>query len=176
MSDDQAVTGPGMQTRRALLAGAGAVGASVVLAACGTGDDAAGNDTPTTNAPTSNAPANDAPTTNAPASPGAASEPAGSNGGAEALAKTSDIPVGGGKIIAAQEVVVTQPTAGEYKAFSAICTHQRCLLANVDGGTINCTCHGSRFAIKDGSVKNGPATRKLTEKKVTVDGENIVLA
>lgn len=165
MSDDQAVTGPGTQTRRTLLAGAGAVGVSVVLAACGTGDDDA-LDPSADSTPSAGG---------APATGGSASAPA-ANGGGDALAKKSEIPVGGGKIIQDQQIVVTQPTEGEFKAFSAICTHQKCPVTSVDGGTINCSCHGSKFAVADGSVKTGPATKKLAEKKVKVDGDNIVLA
>ncbi|MCX5335245.1 MULTISPECIES: Rieske (2Fe-2S) protein [unclassified Streptomyces] len=92
------------------------------------------------------------------------------------LAKTSEIPVGGGKIFKDQKVVVTQPKEGEFKAFTNICTHQQCPVANVDGGTINCTCHGSKFSITDGSVENPPATQPLAEKKIAVQGDSIQLA
>ncbi|MEV0642155.1 Rieske (2Fe-2S) protein [Streptomyces sp. NPDC050619] len=92
------------------------------------------------------------------------------------LAKTADIPVGGGKIYADEKVVVTQPKEGEFKAFSNICTHQQCPVANVSDGTINCTCHGSKFAIADGSVSHPPATKPLPEKKITVEGDSIRLA
>ncbi|MCT9076702.1 Rieske (2Fe-2S) protein [Streptomyces fulvoviolaceus] len=92
------------------------------------------------------------------------------------LAKTSDIPVGGGKIFKDEKVVVTQPKEGEFKAFSNICTHQQCPVANVSDGTINCTCHGSKFKIADGSVANPPATKPLPEKQITVDGNSIRLA
>ncbi len=92
------------------------------------------------------------------------------------LATTADIPVGGGKIFKDEQVVVTQPKEGEFKAFTSICTHQQCPVANVAGGTINCTCHGSKFDITDGSVANPPATRPLAEKKITVTGNSIRLA
>ncbi|MFJ3673004.1 Rieske (2Fe-2S) protein [Streptomyces sp. NPDC090106] len=92
------------------------------------------------------------------------------------LARTSDVPVGGGTIFKDEGVVVTQPKDGEFKAFTNICTHQGCPVANVSGGTINCTCHGSKFSIEDGSVKNPPATEPLTEKKITVEGGSIKLA
>jgi Rieske Fe-S protein len=92
------------------------------------------------------------------------------------LGPASDIPVGGGKIFADESVVVTQPTDGDFKCFSAACTHQGCLVANVDGGTINCTCHGSMFSIADGSVERGPATSALGSVKITVDGGEITLA
>lgn len=92
------------------------------------------------------------------------------------LARTSDIPVGGGRIFEDEQVVVTQPTRGEFRAFSSICTHQQCPVANVSDGTVNCRCHGSRFRIADGSVAAPPATRPLPEKKITVDGDGIRLA
>lgn len=100
---------------------------------------------------------------------------AGASPGPE-LAKTADIPVGGGKVFKDEKVVVTQPAEGEFKAFSAICTHQRCPVANVEAGTINCTCHGSKFRITDGSVAAPPATRALPERKITVEGNSIRMA
>jgi nitrite reductase/ring-hydroxylating ferredoxin subunit len=92
------------------------------------------------------------------------------------LAKTGDIPVGGGTIFKDEKIVVTQPTEGEFKAFSNICTHQQCPVANVSDGTINCTCHGSKFKITDGSVANPPATKPLAEKQIKVTGDSITLA
>lgn len=96
--------------------------------------------------------------------------------GAAALAATGDVPVGGGVIFPDQDVVVTQPVAGTFKAFSASCTHTGCLVNAVRNGTINCPCHGSKYAIDDGSVVNGPAPRPLSEKAVTVQGNSIILA
>ena len=98
------------------------------------------------------------------------------SGGANALAKTSEIPVGGGKILSEQGIVVTQPTKGEFKGFSNICTHQGCPVSAIAGGTINCTCHGSQFSITDGSVKAGPASKPLPAKDVKVSGDNVTLA
>jgi nitrite reductase/ring-hydroxylating ferredoxin subunit len=92
------------------------------------------------------------------------------------LATTADIPVGGGKIFKDEQVVVTQPKEGDFKAFTSISTHQQCPVANVKDGTINCTCHGSKFNITDGSVANPPAPRPLAEKKITVTGNSIRLA
>jgi Rieske Fe-S protein len=154
----QGMTDENPTTRRALLLGAGAVGATAVLAACG-GDE----ETPQT--------------------PGAQPEPTaggqtsdGSTGGGQAIGKVSEVPVGGGAIFAGAQVVVTQPTEGTFKAFRSICTHQGCPIASVDGGTINCSCHGSKFSLEDGSARNGPATRPLTEVAVTVEGDDIVRA
>ncbi|PWU49821.1 Rieske (2Fe-2S) protein [Micromonospora globispora] len=163
MSEDQVLDAPGTQTRRALLAGAGAVGAAVVLAACG--DDA--GDTAGGPAPSSGGPGR---ATNA-------GDPEGGNRDTTGpLARTTDIPVGGGAVYASKGVVITQPEPGQFKGFDPICTHQGCPVSNVDGGTINCTCHNSRFSIADGSVKQGPATKPLAPKALKVEGDRIALA
>ncbi|MFF7534598.1 Rieske (2Fe-2S) protein [Streptomyces bobili] len=92
------------------------------------------------------------------------------------LARTADIPVGGGKIFKDEKVVVTQPAQGDFKAFSAVCTHQGCIVATVADGTINCACHKSSFGIADGAVAGGPATEPLPAQKITVKGDAITLA
>ena len=99
----------------------------------------------------------------------------GSGGGGGKLA-TSDVPVGGGKILTGQQVVVTQPKKGDFKAFTAVCTHAGCIVATVSGGTINCNCHGSKFSITDGSVVNGPAKKPLESLQVTVTGDDLTVA
>ncbi|MBO9520921.1 MAG: Rieske (2Fe-2S) protein [Nocardioidaceae bacterium] len=87
---------------------------------------------------------------------------------------TSEIPVGGGKIVG--DVVVTQPAAGEFKAFSSRCTHQGCAVTKVADGLIDCPCHGSQFSIEDGSVQGGPAPSALPEKTVTVAGSTLTVS
>ena len=88
------------------------------------------------------------------------------------LVATSEVPVGGGVIIADRKMVATQPTEGTFKVFSATCTHQGCTVTKVTGGTIDCPCHGSRFSIEDGSVAGGPAKGPLEEITFEVtDGE-----
>ena len=92
------------------------------------------------------------------------------------LAQTTDIPVGGGQVLSAQKIVVTQPQAGTFRAFTAICTHQGCIVNAVSGGTINCPCHGSRYSIVNGSVVNGPAPLPLAAVSIIVRGTSIVQA
>jgi Rieske Fe-S protein len=166
MRDEHAVTEPGATRRRALLVGAGFAGTAAVLAACG--KDAQ----PTTTAPSAG--------TTTGAEPEPSDDDGGDTGGTATgatavLGKKSDVPVGGGAIFSAEQVVVTQPTAGTFKGFRSVCTHQGCPIASVEGGTINCTCHGSKFSLTDGTPANGPATRPLTSRPVKVDGDNIVL-
>ena len=89
---------------------------------------------------------------------------------------TSDVPLGGGAILPDEKVVVTQPAKGDFKAFSAVCTHQGCTVTTVTDGTINCPCHGSKFAVADGSVVNGPATRPLESLTATVEGDQVTVS
>jgi Rieske Fe-S protein len=84
--------------------------------------------------------------------------------------------VGGGKVLADQGVVITQPAAGEFKAFSSKCTHQGCAVSRVADGVITCPCHQSLFDASDGSVKGGPATAPLPPTPIKVDGDSITLA
>ncbi|QXJ20023.1 Rieske (2Fe-2S) protein [Actinomadura graeca] len=91
------------------------------------------------------------------------------------VAKTADIPVGGGKVYPDTKVVVTQPSQGSFKAFTAVCPHQGCTVGTVSGGLIKCPCHGSEFAIADGAVRHGPAESGLKEYPVRTEGGGIVI-
>jgi Rieske Fe-S protein len=116
-----------------------------------------------------------APAATTPSAGGASS--ASSSAGATAsaaLASTADIPVGGGKVLTAQKIVITQPQAGSFHAFTAICTHQGCIVNSVSGGTIDCPCHGSKYSAVNGSVVNGPATLPLAAVSIKVQGTSIV--
>jgi Rieske Fe-S protein len=91
------------------------------------------------------------------------------------LGAASDIPVGGGTVYTAAKVVVTQPASGQYKAFSAVCTHVGCIVNKVANGTIGCPCHGSEFTIASGAVVTGPAPAPLPARQVTIVGGQVVL-
>ena len=135
-------------SRRQALAGAATVGIGLpLLAACGSGS----------------------------ASNGSGSNPGSGGSASGSLGPASAVPVGGGTVFSDQRVVVTQPDQGDFKCFSAICTHAGCPVSNVDGGTINCLCHGSKFSIEDGSVVNGPAPSPLGEVAVSVKAGKIIL-
>ena len=106
--------------------------------------------------------------TSATDAPSTAAAPAG-----DTIAKTADVPVGSGVIVG--EVVVTQPAAGEFKGFSAKCTHKGCTVNKVADGTIDCPCHGSKYNL-DGTVASGPATEPLATQAISVKGDSIVTA
>ncbi|MEL3949187.1 MULTISPECIES: Rieske (2Fe-2S) protein [Streptomyces] len=155
MSTSPNPAGSPSPTRRTVVAAVGAAGLAAALVACGSDDDKSSSEEPA----------------------GEASEKEeGGGGGGAVLARTADIPVGGGKIFKDENVVVTQPTKGEFKAFSNRCTHKGCPVTSVEGGTINCPCHGSKFDITDGSVKQNPAPKPLPATKITVEGDSIKLA
>jgi nitrite reductase/ring-hydroxylating ferredoxin subunit len=111
---------------------------------------------------------------------GAAGSSHGSRG--DVLVATQDVAVGGGVVLPDHDVVVTRPDQGTFEGFSATCTHQGCLLAGVAGGTINCGCHGSQFAITDGANVAGPSGSpagsipSLPRVAVKVKGKNVVRA
>jgi Rieske Fe-S protein len=147
-------------TRRTVLHGAGAAGAAAVtagtLAACGSG-------TASTVVSQAGAAASQA--------AGAASGAASAASAAVAAIKQADIPVGGGKIV--DKVVITQPTAGTFKAFSAVCTHQGCTVSKVENAQIICACHNSVFDATTGAVVSGPAKAPLPAKGVSVSADGI---
>src|SRR4051794_2728452 len=106
-------------SRRIIFQGLGSLGVAVALAGCG-GSSGAG-DTEVS---------------------------AGASSGT-ALATTDEVPVGGGIVLSDEGVVLTQPTAGVFKAFAAVCTHQGAALDAVGSDGIECPLHGSRFSIAD---------------------------
>ena len=138
--------------RRTVLRGVAVIGAGAALTACGGGASETSDPGPTDGDATSEAPASGV-----------------------SLGKASEVPVGSGKIYADNKIVVTQPTEGDFKAFSAVCTHQGCIVSSVVKAEIKCGCHGSVYSIKDGSVVGGPAPKALAAAKVTDEGGTLKL-
>ncbi|HWD84083.1 MAG TPA: Rieske (2Fe-2S) protein [Kribbella sp.] len=150
------------------LAGAGAP----LLAACG-GSDNAGSGTGGTGGGTGGTGTSPS-ATGSSSAPASSAAPSAGGGGGTVLGPVSDVPVGGGKVFTDAKVVVTQPTAGTFKGFSAVCTHQGNPIGSVQGGQIVCPFHNSHFSITDGSVVSGPAPTALPAVNVKVEGGNIV--
>lgn len=151
------MTGPMRAERRIVFQGLGSLGVAAALAGCGSGTDgdAGGAD---------GADGADGSGDGATAEPGSV------------LATIDEVPVGGGVVLSEQEIVVTQPSQGEFRAFTAVCTHQGCLVSTPTNGSIPCACHGSRFDAATGEVSGGPAPSPLSEIAVTVEGDEILMA
>lgn len=90
------------------------------------------------------------------------------------LALVSDVPEGGGLVVASKWVVITQPTAGDYHAFSAICTHQGCTVTEVTSDRIICPCHGSQYSATTGEVLKGPAPMPLEPVAIQIKGDRVL--
>ncbi len=144
--------------RRQLMTGAAVLAGATAVAACGGSSNSASSSAAASSAP-------------APASS------SGQAGPGAVVAQTTDVPVGGGIIVDSdgQKFAVTQPAAGTFACFSAVCPHQGCNCNQVADGTIDCPCHGSAFAIATGAVVKGPATTGLTPAPITVTGTDISL-
>jgi Rieske Fe-S protein len=132
-------------SRRAVLVAGGAIGVAGALAACGGGS---GSATTTSSS---------------------------SSSGATPLGPSAEVPVSGGKVYENAQVVVTQPMQGEFKAFSAVCPHQGCLVSNVVDNVIACPCHGSLFNATTGAVEQGPAVQGLAPVAVKDSNGTLVL-
>jgi Rieske Fe-S protein len=147
-------------SRRTVLRGvvaAGAIGvATPVLAACGGGNSSSSDGGGTTSGE---------------------SDPGSSGGAGSKLVATSEVPVGSGTILTGPKIVVTQPTQGDYKAFTAVCTHLGCTVGSISDGFIICPCHGSHYAIATGvPTPDSPAKSPLAPIDIKVKGGEIDLA
>ncbi|HSV38805.1 MAG TPA: Rieske (2Fe-2S) protein [Nocardioidaceae bacterium] len=120
--------------------------------------------------------------------PTTTSTPGGGGGGggsAEVLAATSDVEVGGALFLDSEDVpgeevpngvVITQPAAGEFHAFSRDCSHMHCAVADIQDGKIHCPCHGSEYDMATGAVVGGPAPAPLNEVPFEIKKGNIIRA
>lgn len=89
-------------------------------------------------------------------------------GSAGPLAQLSDVPPDGGVVLSDAGIVLTRDSGDGIQGFSAVCTHQGCLVSSVAQGQINCPCHGSSFDARTGEPVAGPARTKLPPVAVTV--------
>jgi Rieske Fe-S protein len=144
-------------TRRGMLAGVGLASLAGPLAGCSGGSASTASAT-------------------ASSSGGAAAAGGQAAGPGGALTSTGAIPVGGGKIFASERVVVTQPSGGQFRGFSAVCTHMQCIVDQIADRTIDCPCHGSKFSITDGHVVAGPAPSPLPAQSLKIESGRISLA
>jgi nitrite reductase/ring-hydroxylating ferredoxin subunit len=95
-----------------------------------------------------------------------------------AVAKTGDIPIGSGKKFDVEGVpiLITQPRAGEFRGFSAVCTHAGAIMTSVSNSEITCNAHFSIFSADDGSVVSGPAPAALGKITIAVEGDDVLVS
>ena len=141
-------------SRRNALITAGAVAATGVLVACSDsdGDDAAMVPNDTTKSPTT-----------------------------KVLAKVSDVPVGSvfqySNPVDGTPGYLFQPAAGTFIAYSAVCSHQGCIVNFAkEQNMFQCPCHGATYDGTTGEVTGGPAPLPLDKPAIKVVGDNIELA
>ena len=156
-----------LPSRRIVFQGLSALGVAAVLAGCGGREQ---------QQPQASQPSE--PSTSEPSSPGKPSpgEKSTKDSPARALAATAEIPVGGGIVLTDARIVITQPQRGEFRAFSAVCTHEGQTVGRVEDNTITCLFHGSQYDAATGNVTTGPATAALAPVRIAVKSGSIVRA
>lgn len=147
-----------LASRRGVMCALAGLGAAGALAACGTAEP----------------PSSGSETTEG-ADGGEGNDGANGDGGQSgALAAVADVPEGGGIVV--DDTVLVQPSADEFRAFSAACPHQGTPVNPPDAaGTIICPNHGSEFSL-EGELERGPAETGLSEVDITVEDGQIYLA
>jgi cytochrome b6-f complex iron-sulfur subunit len=92
-------------------------------------------------------------------------------------AKVSEVPVNSGKIFkfGNKPGILVHTATGEFKAFSAVCTHLECIVQyKSDTKQIWCACHNGQYNLSGKNV-GGPPPRPLEEYKVNKRGDDVVV-
>jgi Rieske Fe-S protein len=98
--------------------------------------------------------------------------------GGQAIAQTSEVAPGSAVQFkdSGSPAVLVHLESGDFVAYSAVCTHQRCTVA-YRNGQLACPCHGSVFdPANNGQVVSPPANRPLPQIPVEVRGGEVVRA
>ncbi len=97
------------------------------------------------------------------------------------VATVADVPVGSAfqftEPTTGAPAYIMQPKAGTFLAYSAICTHEGCIV-NFDKGNniFACPCHGAQFDTASGAPTRGPAQTPLQKFTITASGTDLYLA
>ena len=75
------------------------------------------------------------------------------------------------------EVAVVRDESGELHAISDVCSHGQVSLSDgeIEGHTVECWLHGSRFDLRTGKPLSPPAVRPVPVYPLTVDGEQVLV-
>jgi len=121
------------------------------------------------------------PTSTPSATPTASASATGATPSGTKVAAVSDVPVGSAfkftESSTGAPAYIMQPKAGTFLAYSAICTHEGCIV-NYDAGNkiFACPCHGAQFDPTTGIPSRGPAQSPLQKFTITVSGTDLYLA
>ena len=92
-------------------------------------------------------------------------------------AKLSEVPPNSGKIFkfGNKPGILVHTAQGEFKAFSAVCTHLECIVQyKEDTKQIWCACHNGQYNLSGQNI-GGPPPRPLEEFKVNTRGDDVVV-
>lgn len=93
------------------------------------------------------------------------------------IGKANDMVKDSGKIIkfGSKPVIVIRLPNGEYRAFSANCTHLDCIVQyRKDLGQIYCACHNGRYDLNGKNV-SGPPPAPLQKYNVSLKGDDVII-
>jgi Rieske Fe-S protein len=91
--------------------------------------------------------------------------------------KTGEVPINTGKIFkfGSKPGLLVHTQAGDFKAFSASCTHLDCIVQyDPSSKQIICACHNGAYDLTGKNV-SGPPPRPLDEFTVKVTGDDITV-
>jgi Rieske Fe-S protein len=94
-------------------------------------------------------------------------------------ARLNEIPINSAKMVklGRKPIIVVHTESGDYRAFSATCTHLGCIIEyrGDRGGYFHCNCHGGEYNLNGKNI-SGPPPRPLTPYAITVKGQDIVVS
>lgn len=98
--------------------------------------------------------------------------------GTASVGKLDEFPPGTSKTVLVDErpVLVIRTADGQFRAFSALCTHLQCVVAYApERNQIECPCHKGLYSIEGQNIA-GPPPRPLDEMMVTVNDGSVVVS
>ena len=93
-------------------------------------------------------------------------------------AKLNEMPINSGKIFkfGNKPGILVRTATGEFKAFSAVCTHLECIVQyRSETKQIWCACHNGQYNLSGKNI-GGPPPRPLEEFKVNTRGDDVVVS
>jgi 3-phenylpropionate/trans-cinnamate dioxygenase ferredoxin component len=77
-----------------------------------------------------------------------------------------------------EPVAIVCTDGGSYSAISDVCSHAEVALSDgdIDGSSVECWLHGSRFDLRTGKPLGLPATRSVPVYDIKFDGHDVYLS